>query len=183
VQHAVGPGTLLIASPTLRDPNFSRTVVLLCEHDDEEGSMGLVVNRPLGTALDDVVTDLPPRPGQVLFYGGPVQRDIVLVLHHAADIEGARAVGGGMELGGEAEQILDLLRGPRHARARVFSGYSGWGAGQLHAELESGSWITCPATTHFVFEVEPEAMWEEILRSLGPRYAYLTSVPLDPRVN
>jgi putative transcriptional regulator len=183
VQHSVGPGTFLIASPTLRDPNFSRTVVLVCEHDDEEGSMGLVVNRPLDTTLDQALADLAPRPRQALFYGGPVQRDIVLVLHHAADIDGARAICDGMELGGEAEQILDLLRGPRHAQARVFSGYSGWGAGQLRAELKSGSWITCPASARFVFEVDPGALWEEILRSLGPRYAYLTTVPIDPRVN
>jgi putative transcriptional regulator len=183
VQHPVGPGTFLIASPTLRDPNFNRTVVLVCEHDDEEGSMGVVVNRPLETTLEEALVGVTSPPQQVLFYGGPVQRDIVLVLHREAGIEGAQPICDGIEIGGEPDQILDLLRGSRHRQVRVFSGYSGWGAGQLRDELESGSWITCRASARFVFEVDPTALWEELLRSLGPRYAYLVNVPTDPRMN
>ena len=179
----VGCGTFLIASPTLRDPNFSRTVVLLCEHDDAEGSMGLVVNRPTEVRLDESVEGLAATTGQSLYYGGPVQRDIVVVLHRDADVPGAHQVCDGMALGGEAESILALLRGPACSRVRVFSGYSGWGAGQLQSELQLGSWIVCPARAHFIFESPPESMWAEVLRSLGPRYELLTQVPLDPRVN
>lgn len=183
VKTEVGSGAFLIASPTLRDPNFSRTVVLLCEHDDEEGSMGLVVNRPTTVLLDQTVEGLDATTAQPLFYGGPVQRDIVVVLHWDADVPGAHAICDGMALGGEAEHLLALLRGPESHRVRVLSGYSGWGAGQLHNELEVGSWIVCPARARFVFESDPADMWAKVLRSLGPRYELLTRVPLDPRVN
>ncbi len=183
MRFEVGCGSFLIASPTLRDPNFSRTVVLLCEHDDEAGSMGLVVNRPTEVRLGDSVEGLDAADSQALFFGGPVQRDIVVVLHRDANVPGAHPVCDGMALGGEAESILELLRGPNRRRVRVFSGYSGWGAGQLRGELETGSWIVCPARAHFIFEGDPASMWSDVLRSMGSRYELLTHVPLDPRVN
>jgi putative transcriptional regulator len=183
VHSEVGRGSFLIAHPTLRDPNFSRTVVLLCEHDAEEGSMGLVVNRPTEVRLGDTLEGLDETDPQPLYCGGPVQRDIVVVLHHGAAVPGAHLVCDGMALGGEAESILALLRGAPRARVRVFSGYSGWGAGQLQGELEAGSWIICPASARLVFESDPASLWADVLRSLGPRYEILTRVPLDPRVN
>ena len=148
----LGTGIFLIASPTLRDPNFSRTVVLLCEHDEQ----------------------------------GPVQREIVVVLHRGAPgIEGARPIADGLALGGDQEALLEFLRGPGSAAegVRVYSGYAGWGAGQLEDEMQAKSWITCPARASFVFAADPSLVWGEVLRSLGPRYAYLARVPLDPRVN
>jgi putative transcriptional regulator len=183
VQPRVGPGTFLVASPVLRDPNFSRTVVLLCEHEDSEGSMGLVINRPTDTPLDRAVDGVASKPRQVLWYGGPVQRDIVVVLHQDVDLPGARSVCDGMAVGGDPDEILVLLGGPRRSRTRVFSGYSGWGAGQLRDELASGSWIVAPAAARIVFDVEPASIWAEALQTLGPRYAYLAALPLDPRVN
>jgi putative transcriptional regulator len=183
VQAKVEPGTFLIASPILRDPNFARTVVLLCEHDDEEGSMGLVINRRTEVTLDRAVDGVAEKPEQHLWYGGPVQRDVVLVLHREQDVEGARRVVDGMSLGGEPDRILEMLRGPRCGDVRVFSGYSGWGAGQLRDELESGSWIVSPALARIIFETDADAIWTTVLRSLGPRYAYLAGLPLDPRVN
>jgi putative transcriptional regulator len=183
VHSEVGRGSFLIAHPTLRDPNFSRTVVLLCEHDAEEGSMGLVVNRPTEVRLGDTIEGLDPADPQPLFYGGPVQRDIVVVLHHDAAVPDAHEVCDGMALGGDAESIITLLHDTERRRVRVFAGYSGWGAGQLQGELETGSWIICPARARFVFENDPATLWADILRSLGPRYEILTRVPLDPRVN
>jgi len=185
LRHQPGTGSFLIANPALVDPNFSRTVVLLCEHD-EQGSMGLVINRPGELSLHEALTDLGPSATQPLLWGGPVQRDIVLVLHRdAPEISGARPVGDGMSLGGDQEELLELLRGPEsvETRVRVFSGYAGWGEGQLEAELRARGWIVCPARARFVFEVEPAAIWAEVLRSLGPRYAHLAAMPSDPRVN
>jgi putative transcriptional regulator len=172
----------LVASPLLVDPNFVRSVVLLCEHDDE-GSMGLVVNRPSDASLTEAMSVLQPHPGQKLWFGGPVQRDIVIVLHRDLDMPGARAIADGMAVGGDEEALLDLVRGPRHRDARVCAGYAGWGAGQLAAELESRSWIVCPARARFVFDTDPATTWAEVLRSLGPRFAYLADLPADPRVN
>jgi putative transcriptional regulator len=172
----------LVASPILPDPNFTRAVVLLCEHSDE-GSMGLVVNRPSPVDLIESMADLQPHPGQLLWIGGPVQRDIAIVLHRDAGIRGARPIADGMALGGDEEELLELVRGPRHRAARVFAGYAGWGAGQLQEEMQTRSWIACPASAHFVFDVAPEEVWAAVVHSLGPRYAYLTQIPGNPRVN
>ena len=180
---ALASGILLIASPTLRDPNFARSVVLLCEHDVDEGSMGLVVNRPSEMTLSETLNRIGPHPRQSLWIGGPVQRDIVLVLHRDAAVRGARSICDGIALGGEEDDIVELVRGPGASQVRVFAGYSGWGAGQLEEEMETGSWITCPARARLIFDQQPDEMWAEVLRSLGPEYARLTRVPLDPRVN
>jgi putative transcriptional regulator len=176
------PGQFLVASPHLRDPNFARSVVLLCEHDDDGGSMGLVVNRPSETPLADALEGVGATSTQRLWQGGPVQRDIVIVLHHGLDVEGARPVSEAMALGGDAGQLLEALRRGSTA-VRVFAGYSGWGVGQLRRELEEGSWIVCPGSAEVVFDTTPTEMWAHLLRSLGPRYAYLADLPLDPRVN
>jgi putative transcriptional regulator len=187
VESAVGPGTFLIANPTLRDPNFLRTVVLLCEHS-EQGSMGLIINRPSEVKLADALsTKVSPKSEERLFVGGPVQPDSLLVLHRLAKtVPGAKPIGDGMGFGGDMQALLELLAEPRdHAgdRVRVYAGYSGWGAGQLDQELEAGGWITCGAEARFVFDVESSRVWIEVLRSLGEEYAHLATMPLDPRVN
>ena len=179
-------GLFLVASPTLRDPNFARTVVLLCEHEDDEGSMGVVVNRPSDLKLSQTLTDIRPGVDQPLFWGGPVQRDIVLVLHRGdLEIPESRPICDGMALGGDQEALLEIVRDPAlgAGQVRVYSGYAGWGAGQLAGEMSAKSWITCAAQARFVFDLDPSEVWAEVLRSMGPRYAYLAAVPLDPRVN
>jgi putative transcriptional regulator len=186
----------LIASPTLQDPNFARTVVLICEHS-EQGSMGLVVNRPSAVALSEALAGVapPPLPEARLFLGGPVQRQALLVLHRIPTaVPGAQDVAFGISIGGDMRELLAALAEasahggeaaahPAPAEIRFYAGYAGWGAGQLAAELESGSWITCPGTAAHVFASDCEALWERVLRELGPDYARLITVPLDPRVN
>jgi putative transcriptional regulator len=190
----VRPGTLLVASPTLQDPNFARTVVLICEHSDQ-GSMGLVLNRPSEMRLPEALQGVarPPLPDVPLYLGGPVQRQALLVLHRIQDpVPGAQAVADGIAIGGDVDQLLAALAGTQAGgdaertaaiEIRFYAGYAGWGAGQLAAELETGSWITCPATTAEVFGDDPESLWERVLRRLGPDYARLITVPNDPRVN
>lgn len=145
--------------------------------------MGIVVNRPSDLHLDEtlqIAGDVPPQP---LWIGGPVQRDAVVVLHRDCTVPGSKDLVDGMGLGGEEAAIVDLLRGPQHRDVRVFSGYAGWGAGQLAAELEERAWLVVPARAHLVFDVPAESLWATVLRSLGPGFAYLAQLPLDPRVN
>jgi putative transcriptional regulator len=182
MKHAVGAGSFLIASPTLRDPNFARTVVLLCEHG-ESGSMGLVINRPSEMRLEDAIEGLEDAPTARLYVGGPVQPNAVLVLHRDATVQAARPVADGIVLGGEELELLSLLRAAESTRIRVYSGYAGWGAGQLDEELAEGSWLACAAHAPFVFELDPAAVWAEAVRGLGPKFSYLVDLPLDPRVN
>lgn len=178
-------GCFLIASPTLRDPNFARTVVLLCEHG-EHGSLGLVVNRPTEHSVSDAISGVPENATQPLFWGGPVQQHVVLVLHrHRFDAPDGEEIADGMALGGDSDVLMQILESTPNAasQVRVFSGYAGWGSGQLEAEMEEHSWIVRPGTARLVFDVDPESVWSESLIELGPRYAHLTTMPLDPRVN
>jgi len=177
------PGCFLIASPHLQDPNFRRAVVLLCEHESGEGSMGVIVNRPSEWALEETLRDAGPLPGHMLWHGGPVQKEAIVVVHRDAAIPGAKALRDGLAVGGEEEAILAHLRAGQTTTIRVFSGYSGWGAGHLAGELDERSWIVCPASNHAIFDVPPGELWQTVLRSLGPRFAYLADLPLDPRVN
>ncbi len=150
--------------------------------------MGLIVNRPSDRSVAEAlrgVEKLPP-PEERLFLGGPVQPEILLVLHRlAAPAPGAQPITDGMGLGGDMQALVDLLAAKRSPedRLRVYAGYAGWGEGQLGAEMDSGSWFTRPASAHFVFDVEPEAMWAEVIRSLGPEYEHYITMPTDPRVN
>ena len=178
-------GRLLVANPTLRDPNFSRTVVLLCEHGDD-GSMGVIVNRPTEHTLTEAITGMPQDATQRLYWGGPVQQQMVLALHRDAhDAPNTAPVADGMALGTDHDALIHLLQTlpdpERHIR--VYSGYAGWAAGQLEAEMQQHSWIVSKADAGLVFDVEPDQVWERALVQLGPRFAYLATMPADPRVN
>lgn len=181
----VREGCLLIANPTLRDPNFSRTVVLLCEHGDE-GSMGLVVNRPTAHRVAEAIAGMPECATQTLFWGGPVQQQLVLVLHrYALEAPGGREITDGMALGNDLDALVQVLESSPDpaSRVRIFSGYAGWAAGQLEAEMGVHSWIVSRAQAPLLFSVDPESLWSEALRQLGPGYEYMTTMPIDPRVN
>ncbi len=175
-------GHLLIAGPGLLDPNFRRTVVLVGEHG-EEGAMGVVLNRPSETSVGDAVPPLASLPGvdDVVFVGGPVRPEAVVVLGDFVEPEsaGALVLGSIGFLSGEADadDVGELTR------ARVFAGYAGWGGGQLEGELEEGSWIFEPALPDDVFTEAPDTLWSDVLRRKGGPYSVLALMPDDPRVN
>ncbi len=161
--------TLLVSMPQMHDPNFARTVVLLCEHS-ADGAFGLVVNRPTETAAADAVhLDPPPTaPGNTrLWVGGPVepQRGWILTPRLPAGGD-ALEVTDGVFL----STSLDVLRAvieTDDASSRVLTGYAGWGPGQLDEELAQSAWLTADVTPHLVFETASGAMWEAAIRQLG----------------
>jgi putative transcriptional regulator len=174
-------GQLLISSPLLQDPNFRRTVVLMTHHDDE-GAMGLVLSRPSDVRVADAVPELTALPGvdERVYVGGPVQPEAVVVLVEFADepsdtepIVGHVAF---MQAGSDVEE-LDVVR------ARVFAGYSGWGPGQLEAELEESSWIVVAAEPGDVFAPDPDELWRTVLHRKGGRFALIATMPYDPKLN
>ncbi len=177
-------GQLLLASPSLFDPNFRRTVVLVTEHTDE-GAAGLVLNRPSQTAVADAVPDLLPlvEDDERVYVGGPVQESAVLVLAEFDDPEDAAmlVVGDVGFVPGDGD--FQLLAGSTR-RVRVFAGYAGWGPGQLEAELDESSWIvegTAPGRDLFV---GPEAdLWGSVLRGKGGVYKVVALMPEDPSLN
>jgi putative transcriptional regulator len=177
-------GQLLVASPVLLDPNFRRTVVLITEHGPA-GAMGLVLNRPsqttVGEALDEL-TDLLDEEEPV-FVGGPVEEGAVMVLAELDDPDEAAAIVLGDDVGFLPAGFDPVTVGAVTRRARVFAGYAGWGERQLEGELEEGSWILEPARSDDVFSDRPHALWSEVLRRKGGRYAMLALMPADPSVN
>jgi len=178
-------GKLLLASPTMADPNFSRSVVLIAEHT-EEGAMGLVLNRPAETTVGEAVPELTwltDGGDDAVWVGGPVAAASVIVLAEFEDPSQAAVVVEG-DLGfvpAEIEDRDELAANVR--RARIFAGHSGWGPGQLEAELDEDSWIVEPARRTDVFTQDPESLWSAVLRRKGREYVLLATMPMDPSQN
>ncbi len=175
-------GHLLLSAASLWDPNFRKTIVLIGHHD-EEGAVGVVLNRATEVTVAEAVpplADIVP-PGATIFIGGPVQPQAAVVL---AEFEDPSRV---QVLALDTIGFLPEEVGPQDVggirRARVYSGYSGWGPGQLEAELEEGSWIVEPALPDDVFAEDPEQLWDRVLRRKGREYDLLRSMPLDPSQN
>lgn len=176
-------GRLLVATPRLGDPNFERTVVLVLD-DDEDGTLGVVLNRPSGTDVGEhlpAVAASAPDP-DVFFVGGPVGDGALVCL-----AEGQPEHDGWSQLVG-AVGVLDLGAylegdGPAPGRVRVFAGYAGWGPGQLDAEVVEGSWFVVEARPDDVFCHEPGRLWRSVLERQGGSLARVAWVPEDLSVN
>jgi putative transcriptional regulator len=175
-------GNLLVSSGGLYDPNFRHTVVLIGEHN-EDGALGVVLNRALNVTVQKTLptlVDLVP-PDAPLFQGGPVQPASPVLLAEFARPELADILifGSVGFLVGEVSADVE----PSILRARVFAGYSGWGPGQLEAEMDVDSWIIEPARDDDVFTDAPDLLWSAVLRRKGPDYRRLSRMPYDPSMN
>ncbi len=175
-------GQLLIAGPSLVDPNFWRTVVLVVEHN-EEGALGLVLNRPSETTVGEAVAELERLLDldDPLFIGGPVQPSALIVLAEFEDADDAALISfddiGVLATGASDDPTVGLRRG------RAFVGHAGWGPGQLDSELERGDWILEPARGEDAFTAAPAELWESVLTRKGGSYALVARMPPDPSVN
>ena len=177
-------GVLLIAPPMMQDPNFRRTVILLCEHG-VDGSFGLILNRSVSVQLADVVEDMDHYTGP-LCAGGPVQPETLHVLHRFGGRVGETVeVKEDLFWGGDFDEIQKIVRSEQTSfqEIRFFLGYAGWSPGQLDAEIEQDGWILTPAQNDYIFDVEPDVLWKKILRTMGGEYALLSNFPDDPRMN
>lgn len=177
-------GILLIADPFLKDPNFMRTVIFICEHQIE-GSFGFVLNRSYEYTLDELVSgaegiELP------VFFGGPVQTDTIHFLHQYPElIPGGLKVINGVYWGGNFERAIELIKSGEIDRnnIRFYVGYSGWGEGQLEDELKEKTWLTIEANRKIVFHQPTEETWKEAIKLLGGDYEMMINFPIDPRLN
>ncbi len=172
-----------MAGPTLLDPNFWRTVVLIVEHS-EEGALGLVLNRPSETNVGEAVPQLGELldPGERLFIGGPVQQSAVIVLAQFEDPTDAALLAfddvGVLGTGSTPEETTAGVRA-----GRAFLGHAGWGAGQLDGELERGDWILEPARLEDAFADQARGLWSDVLTRKGGSYALVARMPADPSMN
>jgi putative transcriptional regulator len=174
-------GRLLVATPDLLDPNFYRSVVLICSHDDE-GAFGLILNRPLDAPVANHIDEWSPHVVEppVVFEGGPVQRSTAVGLALGpVNRDWTIEVGPGFGL-------IDLDEDPSvvELRAlRVFSGYAGWGAGQLDAEIASDGWFVVDRWSGDAFSEAPEGLWKRVLHRQGSDLAIYANFPEDPNLN
>ncbi len=169
-------GQFLVATPLLLDPNFVRSVVVILDHD-EDGAFGVVVNRPSDALVDDLLPAWRGHlvPPQVVFVGGPVSPETGIGLALAED---------GSERGMSGLAVVDVAAGPADERpVRVFSGYSGWGPGQLESELNESAWLVAPASPDLIFEERPDLIWGRLIRSLDPGLRIYATFPTDADLN
>ncbi|MZD05412.1 YqgE/AlgH family protein [Streptomyces sp. SID5785] len=181
-------GRLLVATPALADPNFDRAVVLLLDHD-EEGSLGVVLNRPTPVDVGDILEgwgDLAGEPG-VVFQGGPVSLDSALGVAVIPGDSLERAPLGWRRVHG-AIGLVDLEAPPELLAAalgslRIFAGYAGWGPGQLEGELTDGAWYVVESEPGDVSVTRPEGLWRAVLRRQRGELAMVATYPDDPSLN
>jgi putative transcriptional regulator len=169
-------GRLIVATPELTDPNFLRTVVFMIQHD-EDGALGVVLTRPSESPVSDHLPQLadhvtdPP----VVFVGGPVEPAVAIGLESTTEPSLPTPLGG--------VGILDVITPVDPGPCRIFSGYAGWGAGQLEAEIAEHAWFVVDAEPDDIFGRRPEALWSMVLRRQPAPLAWVATYPEDLSVN
>ncbi len=179
-EHSLAPG-LLVAMPHLLDPNFRRTVVLLVHHD-ENGTFGVVLNRETEITAPSLCSTLEIEwhgaEDEAIDWGGPVQPQTGWVIFEEAlaleEVGEVKRLGEGVCFAGSLEVLKRVADRPP-SRFRLLLGYAGWGPGQLENELSEGAWLVAPLKSDVIFDVDADAMWEHVVRSLGIEPATLVA--------
>jgi putative transcriptional regulator len=177
-------GQLLLDSGELRGSFFNRSVVLICQHD-EQGAFGLILNQPSPNKVGEVlVADLPDAIKEMnLYMGGPVQTSALSYLHSDNFLPDANVLPN-LSLGHSLEELVDLGNSFASTQLlRLFAGYAGWSPGQLESELKRKAWLIHPATIDLIFKADPTDLWNEILRAKGWKYRLIASAPEDLSLN
>ncbi len=175
-------GSLLIAHPSLRDPNFRHSVVLVSAHSPDDGTLGVVINRPLGKTLGEQSLDFSfgPLADVPIYQGGPVQSDqMLLAAWHWAPEQGIFR----MYFGISEEKAEELVTSNPGIQVRAFLGYSGWSKGQLESERDSNAWLITPISDTSIQDMEGEALWREFVGRIQPELLFLGEMPEDPSLN
>jgi putative transcriptional regulator len=178
------PGRVLIAEPLMDEFYFGRSVVLMIEHNDE-GSFGMVMNKPTTSKLHELVEGFPEFEEDV-FIGGPVQTDNLYYIHTLGEeIPGSTAIQEGLYWGGELDAVKEMitLGMLRPDQIRFFLGYSGWSPGQLDDELKRNAWVVSNTTPRVLMHTRPHKMWNVCLQRMGPAYDLWRRFPLNPELN
>lgn len=178
-------GDLLISEPYLPDPNFERTVVFLCEHD-ENGTFGFVLNNKAHVELGEIMDEVGSYPAK-LFVGGPVEHDTLHFLHREPLLaNSSREVVPGIYWGGDFNQLTDMMntKSVKETDLKFYIGYSGWAEGQLLEEMKAKSWIVMKGTKpEMIFDWDNQDLWKACLKTMGGKYRLMSNYPKDPRMN
>jgi putative transcriptional regulator len=157
-------------------------VILVCEHDDNKESFGLIINKPVDVLLSDV-TDLSFE--NRLYVGGPVDQNRLHIVHTFEDLPQAQHIADGIYWGGDIDALktYHLLGKLTDDNCRFLVGYSGWSKNQLKEEIADNVWIISRMNISKIFEIEPKEMWTSLLRNMGGQYRLLANYPTNPRLN
>jgi len=179
--NPIEKGDILLAEPFLKDPNFKRAVILICDHN-AEGTFGLVLNNRTDFQINDIIEF--PDFEAAIYQGGPVGPDTLHYVHKYGDlIEGSVPLKGDIAWGGDFGQVKLMAEQKliHPSGIRFFVGYSGWGVGQLEAEMSASSWIVSK-TFNNVLNTDQE-LWKRVLHTLGGEYPSMANYPVDPMLN
>ena len=179
------PGDVLLSEPTMNSLHFGRSVVLLIEHTEEEGTFGIVMNKPLRTRLNEV-TEVFGDFDAPLYLGGPVAEDKLFFMHTLGDIiPDTSPIVDGLYWGGDPEVLNTLIEQgiATPDNTRFFLGYSGWDAGQLRSELERNSWAVGQVRGHLLLKTPANQLWTTMVSRLGREYSMWSRFPKDPEEN
>lgn len=178
-------GNLLLSEPTMSDYYFGRSVILLIDHNEEEGSFGIIMNKSLKVKVSELVslfedTDIP------VFLGGPVAKNQLFFMHTLGElIPDSYKIMDGLYWGGEAETLNTLLSTgiANKSNVRFYLGYSGWDAGQLYSELQRNSWLVTHTNSHTLLGMATDDMWKNYVNRMGAKYQLWTQYPENPEDN
>ncbi|MDE6010042.1 MAG: YqgE/AlgH family protein [Muribaculaceae bacterium] len=185
---AVKGGEILLSSPLLADPNFKRTAVLILEQDNNQGHLGLILNRPLDLTLQEIC-DMPGMAREMKVHnGGPVDLQRIFWLHTLGDLlPGSFEVLPGLYVGGDYNTLINAFSEGKDfsGKIRFYLGYSGWTAGQLQKEIEAGAWGVLPhlLDPQRLLDSDGDEMWHFLTRQLGEEYRHWLMIPADPNMN
>lgn len=170
-------GSILISEPYLGDPNFERSVILLCSHEEEEGYFGLVLNRASNLNLSDVLDVFDDDFDMNLGIGGPVQYNTLHYIHRLPDLPQAVKLGEDVYWGGDFETLRTMIDTGvvKKDDIRFFLGYSGWTPGQLQEEIDKNVWIVNNNAANKLFNLDVETLWRSILREMGGKFKVLSN--------
>ena len=171
-------GRLLVAEPFMIDPHFKRSVVVLCEHNDD-GAVGFIINRTMKVKINELVEDFP-EINAPLYYGGPVQTDSLHYIHNVGEmLEDSLQISRNTWWGGDFEKLKFLIQSKlvRPENIRFYIGYSGWSHDQLNDELNIGNWVTADLDPNYIFNTRPHLLWKQVMYNKGERFAVISQIP------
>ena len=178
-------GRLLISEPSMIDPNFFRSVILLTVHNEKE-SVGFVLNQPTKIKIHHLIENFP-KSSFPIYVGGPVERNSLHYLHtYGKKIKGAQEILDGLFWGGDFDEIKKMIKNKEidDNNIRFFAGYSGWDDGQLIAEIRKNSWITVPFDKESCMKLSSnKELWSSFIKKMESKYAIWTNLPKDPFLN
>lgn len=181
----VKTGDVLISEPFLNDLHFGRSVILIVDHNEETGSLGIIINKRLSLKINEIIDDFPVFDGDI-YLGGPVATDSVFFTHTlGVMIPDSYEVREGLYWSGNFNAVKALIREGLITKydIRFYIGYAGWDAGQLKSELERNSWLVGDIPSKLIINTNPKDMWDDFTRKSGNRYRLWNTFPINPNDN